>query len=258
MEQEAGSGKQKPPVSPRGEETGEGTVHREIVETIFSGSEVMHFSVSWTGGIKIGDLTLDLRSEGDNTFAIHARVTDYGLFRLFYPVDDVFVTYVRGNLRLPYRYEVLQREGRGRVTRRLTLYDQADLLVNYRKNDMAEQVFPVAGPVYNEFSSFYVTRSMELVPGRSFVVPTFADRKRNEVEVLVQGKEDIDTVFGRVRTVVVLPKMKFKGLYEKTGDTVIWLTDDECRIPVRINSKILIGSLTAELTGYSNPACERY
>ena len=111
-----------------------------------------------------------------------------------------------------------------------------------------EEVFPVAGPVYNEFSSFYRTRSMELIPGRSFMVPTFADKKRNEVKVLVKGREDIDTVFGRVRTVIVMPQMKFKGLYDKNGDTVIWLTDDECRVPVRINSKILIGSLTADLT----------
>ena len=42
------------------------------------------------------------------------------------------------------------------------------------------------------------------------------------------------------------------------GDTVIWYTDDDCRVPVRINSKIIIGSLTAELTAYENPACTLY
>jgi len=244
-------------VSPQGEELGEGTVRREVMETIFSGRETMHFSVSWTGGIKIGDLSLDLGPAEDDDFVIRARVTDHGLFRLVYPVDDEFTTFIRGATKLPYRYEVHQKEGR-RETRRLTLYDQAGLLVQYRKNEMEEEVFPVAGTVHNEFSSFYITRVMELIPGESFMVPTFADRKRNEVSVVVKGKEDIDTVFGRVRTIKVLPQMKFKGLYEKTGDTVIWLTDDECRVPVRINSKILIGSLTAELTDYANPACERY
>lgn len=257
VEREAGSRERGGEVSLQGEEVGEGTVRRAIMETIFSGSETMHFSVSWTGGIKIGDLSLDLGSDGDDDFAIRARVTGYGLFRRVYPVDDEFTTYVRGATKLPYRYEVHQREGR-RETRRQTLYDQQGLLVNYRKNEMEEEVFSIAGPVHNEFSSFYITRVMKLVPDGSFIVPTFADKKRNEVRVLVRGREDIDTVFGRVRTVVVLPQMKFKGLYDKTGDTVIWLTDDECRVPVRINSKILIGSLTAELTTYANPACERY
>ena len=89
-------------------------------------------------------------------------------------------------------------------------------------------------------------------------MPTFADKKLNEVKVDVKGREEIDSPFGRVTTLVVQPLMKFKGLFDKDGDTVIWMTDDNCRVPVRINSKILIGSLTAELTSYSNPGCERY
>jgi len=52
--------------------------------------------------------------------------------------------------------------------------------------------------------------------------------------------------------------MTFKGLYDKKGDTVIWYTDDECRVPVLITSKIVIGSLTARLAAYDNSACTRY
>jgi len=228
-----------------------------ILNNIYSGNEVLHYVVSWSGGIKIGDLYLDIKkvdSEAD-AYEIHARVKDYGLFRFFYPVDDTFVTLVRGSLKLPYRYQVLQREGRGSKTRRLTLYDQKGFRVRYRKNDGAEQIFTVNGPVYNEFSSFFITRAMDLRPGNPFIVPTFADEKRNEVKVLVGNREDLESMFGRVRTIPVMPVMKFKGLYDKNGDTVIWLTDDKCRVPVKINSKILIGSLTAKLVGYNNTAC---
>ncbi|MCI5160291.1 MAG: DUF3108 domain-containing protein, partial [Candidatus Electrothrix sp. AUS1_2] len=64
------------------------------------------------------------------------------------------------------------------------------------------------------------------------------------------------TVLGQKDTIKVMPKMNFKGLYDKDGDTVFWLTDDSCRIPVEIRSKILIGSLVAELEEYVNPACQ--
>lgn len=235
-----------------------GTVDQDVMRTVFSDTEKMHYSISWTGGIKIGDLDLVLRKEKESGFVIHARVTDYGLFRLFYPVDDIFTTFVRGGEKLPYRYEVLQREGRGSVTRRLSLYDQDSLVVKYTRDDEEEQVFPVEDTVHNEFSSFYITRSMVLKPDDSFMVPTFADKKRNEVKVHVKKREEIDTVLGRVSTVAVMPLMKFKGLYDKDGDTVIWFTDDACRVPVKINSKILIGSLTAELKSFSNPACKMY
>ncbi len=228
-----------------------------ILNNIYSGNEALHYVVSWSGGIKIGDLYLNIKkiNSADDAYAIHARVKDYGLLRFFYPVNDTFVTMVRGNLKLPYRYQVLQREGRDSETRRLTLYDQAGLRVHYRKNDGAEQVFTVNGPVYNEFSSFFITRAMDLRPGIPFIVPTFADEKRNEVKVMVGNCEDIESMFGRVRTIPVIPVMKFKGLYDKNGDTVIWLTDDKCRVPVKIKSKIMIGSLTAKLVGYNNTAC---
>jgi hypothetical protein len=240
------------------EELDEGTVRPEVMQTVFSGYEEMHFTISWTGGIKIGDLSLTLKQVGNEEYEINARVTDYGIFKFFYPVDDTFVTLVRGAFKLPYQYDVLQNEGRGSVTRRQSLYDQDNMMVTYRKNDSPELVFDIDKTVHNEFSSFYITRSMDLEPGSSFVVPTFADKKVNEVKVVVKGREDINSPFGRVRTLMVMPLMKFKGLFDKDGDTVIWLTDDACRVPVKIRSKILIGSLTTELDKYTNSACERY
>lgn len=242
----------------KAEELMPGEPDQEILGTIFSGKEFLHYTISWTGGIKIGDLYLAVLRKENNCYEIHAKVTDYGMFKFFYPVDDTFVTYVRGEQKLPYRYEVLQQEGRGSITRRLTLYDQYNLKVLYKKNEEPDLAFDVAGTVHNEFSSFYSTRSMNLQSGSSFMVPTFADKKRNEVKVQVKERERIASLFGTVKTIQVMPIMKFKGLYDKDGDTVIWFTDDACRVPVRINSKILIGSLAAELVEYRNDACTEY
>lgn len=236
-----------------------GVPDQGIFETVFSGEESLSYEVSWTGGIKIGDLFLQVKKNNLGDYVIHARVNDYGMFRFFYPVDDTFTTYVRGKFKLPYRYEVLQKEGRGdSVTKRLTRYDQRLYNVRYQRDDEEELLVPVEGPVHNEFSSFYATRAMDLASGADFMVPTFADKKRNEVKVEITGQEKLDSIIGQVNTTMVMPIMKFKGLYDKAGDTVIWITDDACRVPVKINSKIMIGSLTAELVDYNNPACKKY
>lgn len=231
-------------------------IKKDVLDKMYSGNEIMHYSISWSGGIKIGDLELVVsRAENGDGFRIQARVSDYGLFRLFYPVDDIFTTFVRGKLKLPYRYEVLQREGHGgRETRRLTEYDQENFQVSYQKNTQPVKKFTLSGTAYNEFSSFFITRALNF-QGQKNIVPTFVDEKRHEVVVVVLGREKIDSIFGQVDTIKVMPKMDFKGLYDKDGDTVFRLTDDACRIPVVINSKILIGSLTADLVEYTNPAC---
>lgn len=232
-------------------------IDRETFSIIYSGQEQMHFSISWSGGIKIGDLYMSVAPEksGDG-LVITARVTDYGLFKLFYPVDDTFTTYVRGPLNLPYRYEVHQQEGRGMDVRRLTLYNQQNHSVLYQKNNNPPTSFSMDGAVYNEFSSFFITRALQLDPERQEIVPTFVDKKRHKVVVKVFGVEPRETIFGTIDTIKVMPKMEFKGLYDKDGDTVFWLSDDICRVPVEIESKILIGSLVAELVDYANPACK--
>jgi len=232
------------------------TINRDALAVIYSGQEKMHFSISWSGGIKIGDLYMSITPlDSGEGLAITARVTDYGLFKFFYPVDDTFITYIRGPLKLPYRYEVRQLEGSDMDVRRLTLYDQDNFSVIYRKNDNPQVAYSMEGTAYNEFSSFFITRALQLVPDYQEIVPTFVDDKRHRVAVKVFGLEPRKSIFGTMDTIKVMPKMSFKGLYDKDGDTVFWLTDDNCRIPVEIDSKILIGSLVAELVDYSNPAC---
>ena len=54
-----------------------------------------------------------------------------------------------------------------------------------------------------------------------------------------------------VRTVVVEPQLvQGTGLFVKEGRLRIWLTDDARRIPVRMRSKVAIGSVSADLEAY--------
>jgi hypothetical protein len=110
--------------------------------------------------------------------------------------------------------------------------------------------------VYNEFSAFFITRALEFQQDKNHIIPAFVDEKQHKVAVKVLGRGKQESILGLRKTIKVMPEMHFKGLYDKDGDTVFWLTDDACRIPVQIRSKIPIGSLVADLVEYSNPACQ--
>ncbi|MBU0961564.1 MAG: DUF3108 domain-containing protein [Proteobacteria bacterium] len=236
-----------------------GEIDEEKFSVAYQGGESLVYKVSWTGGLKIGELHMEMNRVDDESgerYELRARVKDSGLFHFFYPVDDTFITIVEGEQRLPVSYYVRQKEGRSYEATRETHYDQQTGAIRYRKNEQDWQLYKVDGVTHNEFSSFFFTRVLQLDPERPVIVPTFADGKRHEVVVRTGVPKRIsDTVRGDVNVIPVTPVMEFKGLYDKDGDTVIWFTDDLCRIPVRINSKILIGSLTAELVSYSNPLC---
>ena len=241
--------------SPRAGTAHPGTAPDEaLLLTAYAGGETLRYTISWLG-IKAGDLVMQVsKIDGSpETFAIDVTAKSAGLLAVFYPVEDRFRTIVQGRMRLPSRHEMQQKEGR-RVNSKLTLYNQENFRVSYRKNDEPADIYQLDGPMHNEFSSFFFMRSLSFAGEAPMIVPTFADKKRHEVVVGVEGREEQESVLGKKNTIKVQPHLKFKGLYEKIGDPLVWLTDDVWRIPTKIKAKIVIGSLTAELVGYTGPA----
>lgn len=239
-----------------------GKIDQDLAQYCYSDREILKYDISWTGGIKIGELHLEKNSLNDikEGHEIRAFITTKGgAVHLFYPIADLHVTKVKGENKLPFHYEVWQEEGYSYTAHRIYEYDQDNFLIRYTKDNKFKKEYKLSGSVNNEFSSFFNSRLMDFAAEVPFLVPTFADKKRVEVAVYPIEKETIKgTIFGDVATIEVLPVMKFKGLYDKKGDTVIWYTDDKCRVPVKINSKIAIGSLTAKLKEYENPSCDIY
>ena len=50
--------------------------------------------------------------------------------------------------------------------------------------------------------------------------------------------------------IVVEPLVQEGGLFKSEGSIVVWLTDDALKIPVKVKTKVVIGSIDAELTSY--------
>lgn len=239
-----------------------GVIDPLLLKTANTDGEKMLYDIFWTGGVKVGELTMEIRRlKGEKAaYKINALIsTENGAIHGIYPVRDVHATTVRGPDRLPSRYEVRQKEGYNYQAYRMTRYHQVGGKVVYTKNMGPPVEYPISGPTHNEFSAFFASRVMPFTVGEAFIVPTFADKKRNEVKVEVVALEKLKkTLLGEVEAVKVMPVLEFKGLYDKNGDTVIWYTNDECRVPVLIKSKLMIGSLTCELVAYRNPACPKH
>lgn len=228
---------------------------------IFSGQEQLHYEITWSGGIKIGEVRMAVVSvpsrPGD--FRIVASVRSSGPLESFYPVNDTFQCLVSGDMKLPLGYAVLQVEGHGnRRTLRESLYNQKARVVRYRKNGGPETLHSMSGTAYNEIAAFLITRALNFSADsahKPLVVPAFVDGRRHEVRVRLMRQEPRRSIFGTIPTLKVQPIMQFKGLYDKSGSTVLWISDDRCRVPVEIKSRIAIGALVARLSEYRNPAC---
>ena len=238
-----------------------GKIRKDYLQVAYQNEKFL-YDVSWTGGVKLGELHLEIRPvEGEvDAWEIYCLITTEGsIMSAIYPIHDIHITRVRGEKRLPYHFEVWQKEGYGYEAHRLTTYDQKKGVIRYQKNENPVVEYRIEGSAHNEFSAFFSSRLMDFQKGQAFLVPTFADKKQIDVEVRILDFTTLEeTALGPVRVAEVTPILKFKGLYDKRGDTVIWYSDDSCRVPVLINSKIAIGSVTASLRSYENPLCPKY
>lgn len=69
--------------------------------------------------------------------------------------------------------------------------------------------------------------------------------------VKVLRRETVKVPAGEFRTIVVRPIIKAGGIYGEGGESEIYLTDDERRMPVQVKANFKLGSLTLQLTEYA-------
>jgi len=74
-----------------------------------------------------------------------------------------------------------------------------------------------------------------------------ASRKSQPLEVKVLGRERVDTPAGTFDCVAIEPLLKAGGIFKNKGRLVIWMTEDERRMPVLMKSKVAIGSISVVL-----------
>lgn len=218
----------------------------------FNIPEKLEYDLTWTG-IKAGTFALEITNSGSG-IKIISTAKSVKWVSVFYDVDDrVESTLVKNQDILfvgqPVKYRIKLKEGRHRRDKEVIFKHPAGKAVytDYLSNE--KQEFAVPFFVFDPLSSFYYVRTLKLEVGRPVYVTIFDSKKTWNVEVQVLRKEKVTLQTGTVDTIVVKPLMKSEGIFYRKGDIYIWLTDDEKRIPVKLRSKVALGSVTATLVG---------
>lgn len=216
--------------------------------------ERLEFDVSYAG-IPAGRAVQEVTMEGDEVHIVStARSADW--LKIFFPVNDrIESILISGapplHIGVPRFYSERINEGWTHF-KKDAVFDRQKLEVHtkdFLKNSETTQ--KITPRTYDTLSSFFYFRTVQLKVGSSTFIEIFDCKKSWNTEVQVLRHEEIETPLGKFKTVVIKPILKFEGIFARTGDMYIWLTDDDRRIPVQMKSKVKIGSITATLVGGS-------
>jgi hypothetical protein len=229
---------------------------RKIENKSFTVGEKLTFQVSYgfiTAGIAEYSIPKIVKIAGRDTYNVMFNVSSNSAFDPFYKVRDHYETFIDVEGLFPWRFEQHIREG-GYSRDFSAFFDQRK-----GKAKTSEGSYDIPKYVNDIVSAFYLARTFDfskMVEGDKVHLENFYKDKVYPLDVVFRGRETVSVKAGKFRCIILEPLVHEGGLFKNDGNLLVWLTEDEAKIPVKVRTKILIGAIDAELIGYSGVAAQ--
>ncbi len=243
-----------------------------LLTSVFTGAQIKDFRKIENNAFKVGEkLTYDVkygfvtagiaemaipkikRIAGRKAYNVVFRVNTVPAFDMFFKVRDRYETYIDVEGIFPWRFEQHIREG-GFTKDFSAFFDQ-----RRGKAKTSKGSFEIPPYVNDIVSALYLFRTLDFSDkkeGDIIHLENFYNNKVYPLDVVYRGKETISVDAGEFDCFIVEPLVVDGGLFKSEGSITIWMTDDELKIPIRVKTKVIIGSIDSELTAYEGLAGE--
>jgi len=210
-----------------------------IDDSPFRSGEVLKYNAK-IRGIPAGTQIIQVNGkellDGHEVYHVRSSSEVNRFFNLFYRFNDRSESFIHSKSFHPLRYMRKIRDGgySGNIAVDFDQVNQVARIVKDRKHTELQ----VPAGIQDELSIIYLLRTKEIEIGRKYEFPALIGTKALKASVAVLRTEELKTVFGTLKTIVVkaIPK-----------DITMWLTNDTARIPVRIEASTKIGKLVFNL-----------
>ncbi len=179
-----------------------------------------------------------------------------GLLDAFYKVNDTYQSYISQETGLPFKFMRKINEG-GYTKNKIIYYDQKKQRAKVRDiKHQTVKTYDTEQGVQDMISVFYYIRNQidtQLKqPGDAIVVNMFFDEKNYKFKTVYLGQEIIKTKFGKVKCLKLRPYVQAGRVFKEQESLTVWVSADKNKVPVRIEAKLAVGSITADLDAYKN------
>lgn len=231
----------------------------------FQAGEKMDFVLHYRWGAVNSDVghatvTLDsLMFNGQEAFLCSAYGKTTKLFDIFFKVREDFKSwFTRDGLR-PLKFTRDTYEG-GYEARNTYLYDwnssDPHIVADVYSSSSGQRSLniPLTPCTFDLPALFFFARNMDfdaVEPGRKYPMTFAIDDDVYNVYFILYGPETIKVKgLGTVKTVKFAAKLLEGEVFKGEEDMMIWVTDDDNRLPVYFEAPLLVGTATGRMTGY--------
>ncbi len=225
----------------------------------FKDGESLKYRISY-GILNAGIATLEVENyieKSDTLFHIKGKGWTTGMVDLFFPVLDIYETYIDKETNKPVHFVRKINEGGYKKDKEI-FFNYKTLqanVINHKHN--TEESYSIVSDIQDMLSTMYYLREQNfdsVQNGDVIAVNMFFDQEIYKTNIILVKREVIKTNFGKVKTLVFRPSVMEGRVFNEKETVTFWITDDKNKIPVKIKASILVGSLKAELIQYKGLA----
>ncbi len=220
--------------------------------------EKLDFELRW-GVMGVGEAHLYARAPvmaaGEEVWHLVSEAVSASWIDNFFKVRDRNDAWMAVSDHRSLGYSKDIREGTWRL-KEWVYFDYSSMTFTGQRSKKEAEPYAVGGElpgrVNDILSALYAARVMPLEPGAVYSMDVNT-RKNWKLDIAVIKREKIKTALGKKRCLVVEPRVGEEGIFvaKKGKRLLVWLTDDELKIPVLLKAEVFIGAVTAELKSRS-------
>jgi hypothetical protein len=190
--------------------------------------------------------------KGNAVYQLMSLGSTYSNYDFFYKVRDTFITYVDTLKLTPYLFQRRSNEGGSSVSETYRFDKGAKQISSVIKKDdepVVKSTIPWQECTVDVLTMVYWARNIDFSKYKTddkIPIRMVADGAISDLYIRYLGKETIDTKDGRTFRCLKFSPLLMEGtIFEAGEDMTVWVTDDDNRIPIIVEAKILIGSVKA-------------
>ena len=220
--------------------------------------EKLNYRLRW-GFIEVGTATMEVQGpiefHGQEAFQIKYAITTNLWADAFYRIRNDLRAYVDPGLNRTLGFTQKKAEG--------DYQSDVKVVVNWAEKKATRTNFGqpdgtqiLMRDTFDPMSLIYAIRHVPLQPETLFYLPTTNGKRLVDTEVVVAEKDIIQVPAGRFKSILLQPDtQEMQGIFRKSKGAGIdlWVSDDYRKIPLKMKSKVVVGSFSVELVSVEGP-----
>jgi hypothetical protein len=214
-----------------------------------------HLAGVWVGA---GDVYFEVDSQRigkSDYFHLNSYGKTYKKYDWIYKVRDSYEAFVKQSTLQPIRFKREVREGNTFIKEDYIFKQKSNEVITLRQLDedkpLVKDTVATKPCSYDVLTMIYYARNMDFTGvkiGEKVPIRIFLDNESHESYIRYMGKKQLKIKdLGTFNCIVISPYLIEGTIFNGGEDMTVWVTDDKNRVPMLIETPILVGSIKARV-----------